>query len=789
MKLPSWRKAVYGAQIVGLAALLVTASGQSSRGPTFVATGTEAMIISDSPTNVESTGDGFELPLASSGPTGSNGSPVGVSATIAPASGDGITPPASAASPSIVVSAKKDPAQVAKGPASVVYNGALAPGWEDLGYSQQRIVGNGPAVIDMGEWDGWLFAHPGVPLNAQAIEFKYKTQRRLGNFLLVSVGSADVQRVNEVIVEAKDLEPNVWKTVVVPMAKMNSKGVFVDRIRIRPSRRVRRPEKITIDQVRLLGIGAGAPDATAVSGSPTPTAPGIPDGASNDTAGSGVMSVNCRSNVRKISPFIYGIGWNGAGYQTDTPWTIGATINRWGGNPTSRYNWQTGTWNTAADYYFRNTAINANLDPVDSVLTLNQQHGMQSALTVPMLDWIAKDNSSYSFPVKTFGAQKSVDPENPDSGNGLAPNGNKITTDPGRTSVASTPQLQAQWVKQIAGRSRMYFLDNEPDLWNSTHRDVHPQPMSYDELLDKSIKYASAIRSADPNALIAGPSPSGWIGYFWSGVDERSGTFSAAAPDRAKHGGKPLLEWYLQQMRAYEKTNNVKLLDVLDVHFYPQGERVFGAKAGTDGPTNARRIREVRGLWDPTYTDDSWIGDKIQLLPRMHKIIDENAPGLKLSVGEWNFGAEEHMSSGIATAEALGQFGVNDVYSAFYWTSPLTNSPAYWAFRGYRNFDGQGGHFLENSIGSARTEDLSMFASVNDANNEMTVMLLNANPEKAGSTKVSLVGCPGIASVQTFSYTGNPGGFSASKETKGSGSAFAMKAAPYSINVIRLKLK
>ena len=50
-----------------------------------------------------------------------------------------------------------------------------------------------------------------------------------------------------------------------------------------------------------------------------------------------------------------------------------------------------------------------------------------------------------------------------------------------------------------------YILDNEPTLWSATHRDVHPEPTGYDELLERTIAYASAVRRADPNAKIAGP--------------------------------------------------------------------------------------------------------------------------------------------------------------------------------------------------------------------------------------------------------------------------------------------
>src|SRR6185436_17484441 len=156
------------------------------------------------------------------------------------------------------------------------------------------------------------------------------------------------------------------------------------------------------------------------------------------------------------------------------------------------------------------------------------------------------------------------------------------------------------------------------------------------------------------------------------------------------HGGTPLLPWWLRETLTHEKRTGVRLIDVVDVHFYPQGRGIGVGVAGeTDRDTAARRIRATRSLWDPSYEDESWIGEKMRLLPRLRAWIDENHPGLGISIGEWNFGAERHMSGGLATAEALGRFGEQGVASAFYWDYPDRDSPAYWAFRAFRNFDGR----------------------------------------------------------------------------------------------------
>ncbi len=165
--------------------------------------------------------------------------------------------------------------------------------------------------------------------------------------------------------------------------------------------------------------------------------------------------------------------------------------------------------------------------------------------------------------------------------------------------------------------------------------------------------YAAAIKAADPNAVIAGPSPWGWTAYELSALDVARGY--QLRPDRRNHGDKPLLAWYLERMRRESDRRGVRLLDVLDVHFYPAGDGLFAGS--TDPDAAARRIRSVRGLWDPDYKDESWIDDEVQLVPRLRRWIDDNYPGTGISIGEWNFGAATHMSGGLATAEALGRFG------------------------------------------------------------------------------------------------------------------------------------
>jgi hypothetical protein len=450
-------------------------------------------------------------------------------------------------------------------------------------------------------------------------------------------------------------------------------------------------------------------------------------------------------------------------------WSLGATARRWGGNHTTRYNWHLGNaWSAGADWFFKNVDYDGSSKPADQRFVEDSAaHGMTSTLTVPTIGWVAKDTTSYSFPVSAFGPQLSVAADNPDMGDGLTPGGKPMTPGPAnRTSVAMTPAEIGRWVRTIGERSQSakggrvdtYILDNEPMLWSETHRDVHPEAVSYDELLQRTIAYAVEIRAADPTAEIAAPALWGYAAMFGSGVDKAA---HPAHPDRDRHGGVPFLPWWLGELRSLEAQTGVRLVDIVDIHFYPQGRGIgVGAAGDTDPATSARRIRATRALWDPTYTDESWIAEQLRLVPRVRTWIAERAPGLGISIGEYNFGAEGHMSGGLAVAEALGRFGEQAITSAYYWDYPPKGSPAARAFLAFRNFDGRGGRFLDESIQVASSEPLvSIFASRERATSHLVVVLLDLDPLEAFEVSLDGSSCGRLVEQHAFQFAGAAQGF------------------------------
>src|SRR4029077_20994468 len=102
----------------------------------------------------------------------------------------------------------------------------------------------------------------------------------------------------------------------------------------------------------------------------------------------------CDAKAVRISPFIYGIAFG------EKEWPgLGATARRWGGNPNTRYNWENHCGSAASDWFFENRCGSSYTD----FLVDSAAHHAVSAVTIPMIGWVAKDGTSYSFPVSVFG--------------------------------------------------------------------------------------------------------------------------------------------------------------------------------------------------------------------------------------------------------------------------------------------------------------------------------------------------------------------------------------------------
>jgi hypothetical protein len=478
------------------------------------------------------------------------------------------------------------------------------------------------------------------------------------------------------------------------------------------------------------------------------------------------LSVDLTAPQHPISPYIYGMNWVSEALAED----IDLPVQRWGGNAVTRYNWQNDTTNRASDWYFENIP-NENPAPEnlpdgsssDRFHEQNQRTGTDSFMVVPTIGWVAKARQfDCGFRVSKYGAQQQTDPWQPDCGNGLTPGGDEIVgNDPLDTSIAVDETFVQAWMQHLIGKYgdansggvRFYNLDNEPFIWNETHRDVYPEPLSYDGSRDMTYTYAAAIKATDPNALILGPGDWGWTAYFYSALDwEPGGDWWNNPLDRLAHGDIPFIEWYLQQMKLYEDQHGVRLIDYVDEHFYPQNG--VSLNSNVDPATAALRLRSTRALWDPSYVDESWINEPVRLIPRMHEWVENNYPGTKIAIGEYNWGALDHINGALAQADVLGIFGRERVDLAALWTAPEADDPAAFAFRMYRNYDGSKSKFGDMSVQStsADQEKLAIYGARRTSDGALTLMIINKTGDDLTSS-VDLNGFTPAPAASVYRYS------------------------------------
>ena len=464
------------------------------------------------------------------------------------------------------------------------------------------------------------------------------------------------------------------------------------------------------------------------------------------TAATVAVTINAAAGRHAISPFIYGMAMAPEDYIVD----LRLPLNRWGGNDKTRYNWVLGNAENAAhDWGYRNrTAVNAALPPApssaaDAFVRADKAHGAATLLTVPTIGWVARDtdNANASTNVPNNGGPGLAGPDGPIAGYDPAANRSRTSVRSvarkgapfvDRPTIAGGVVYQDEWIHHLketfgggsSGGVQFFAMDNEPDLWDATHTDVHPARMGYDDVLHNFLDYASAVKAVDPTALVTGPVSWGWVGYNHSALDRGDDNFKTSA-DTARHGGELFLPWFLKQVRAHDAQAGRRTLDVLDVHFYPQANGVYGGQ--TDKATSALRLRATRSLWDPTYHDESWVGVPLHLIPRLNEWIASGYPGTRLGITEWNFGADFHINGGLAIADVLGIYGRENVYLANYWAYPNKDSPGYLAFKLYRNPDGRGNGFGDVACAavSADQDRLSVYAATDSRTGELTLMVIN----------------------------------------------------------------
>jgi len=468
------------------------------------------------------------------------------------------------------------------------------------------------------------------------------------------------------------------------------------------------------------------------------------------------LAVDASADRHPISPLIYGMAYPDAALAKE----IRLPINRWGGDGTTRYNWQVDSSNAGDDWFFM---AGGNDHPIpsmapDALVAAQKSYGGVALITIPIGGYINKATAwDSSFPVSLFGPQQKVNPyvhpivngQQTDAGNGRKPDGTPIVLTREqilRVNMPNTPELQKGWAQHLvskfgtaaSGGVPIYELDNEPGGWSNTHRDIHPGGTGDDELVSRSIAYAAAIKLADPSAKVLGPGDF-LLHYQSEGI---------SGDGKKEHGGLGQGNYYLQQMAAYEKAHGKRLLDYFDGHYYPLGQT---------GGTDATVLESTRSLWDASYIEKDWYGQyqgAINLIPSFHLWADKYYPGTKVSISEYGWGDVKTLTGALAEADVLGIFGRERLDLACLFGPPKATEPGANAFRVYRNYDGQGGQYGDTWIHSVSADQgqLAIYGAVRSKDRVVTLVVINKTTGDL-SSPLTLAGFRPGAAAKVFRYS------------------------------------
>jgi hypothetical protein len=264
-----------------------------------------------------------------------------------------------------------------------------------------------------------------------------------------------------------------------------------------------------------------------------------------------------------------------------------------------------------------------------------------------------------------------------------------------------------------------------------------------------ALPISAAIKAVAPQGKVFG-----FVSYGFNGYVNLQN-----APDGA---GRDFTEFFLDGVRAASTTRGVRLLDVLDLHWYPEatggGVRVIGEE--TSAAVVSARLQAPRSLWDPTYVETSWItqytgGQAIALIPSMKAKIAAHYPGTELGFTEYYFGGVAHISGALAQADVLGVFGREGVFAATLW--PMTDTLPFITagFAMFRNFDGAGSAFGDTSV-RASTSDVagtSVYASVDSASTDRLVVVLINKTSTAKSAALTVTHSGSFTRAEVFQLT------------------------------------
>jgi hypothetical protein len=104
------------------------------------------------------------------------------------------------------------------------------------------------------------------------------------------------------------------------------------------------------------------------------------------------ITVDVNANRRAINPNVYGLAYASTTQLKD----LNVPVNRYGGNNTTRYNWQINADNRGQDWYFESIGDTSSVagERGNTFIANTRAGGAQAMITIPIIGWVAKLGSN-----------------------------------------------------------------------------------------------------------------------------------------------------------------------------------------------------------------------------------------------------------------------------------------------------------------------------------------------------------------------------------------------------------
>jgi beta-mannanase len=271
-----------------------------------------------------------------------------------------------------------------------------------------------------------------------------------------------------------------------------------------------------------------------------------------------------------------------------------------------------------------------------------------------------------------------------------------------------------------------WSMDNEPEIWNGTHDDVYPVQPDAETFMQSYFAVAKKARARYPGIKLMGPVPANeWQWYNWNG-------------DKISYNGKEYtwLEYFILRIAEEQQASGIRLLDVLDIHFYPgetnpadivQLHRIFFDSTYVYPGANGVK-RSGSGAWDNNL-------NKEYIFKRcnnwLNKYIGPNH-GVTFSVSETSIAKRDNPNlTAVWYASTMGEFAKQgvEIFTPWDWFTGMSEV--------VHLFSHYGKKFYVAGT-SSQEQYVSVYPTINYTGDSMTIFLVNRHLTESRMTDLNL---------------------------------------------------